>query len=125
MKNYENLLVWQRAHQCAVKIQRTSNSITRTGNTELINQMRRAALSIPANLAEGCGRGSDIDFAKFVQIAVGSSTELEYHLRFAVDSELISRAEFEARQKEVVEVRKMMIGLLKKLRPSPAVSSGG
>jgi four helix bundle protein len=118
MKNYENLLVWQKAHQCAVRVQRTTESITRTGNTDLISQMRRAALSVPANLAEGCGRASDADFAKFVQIAVGSSTELEYHLRFAVDTELISRAAFEARQKEIAEVRKTMIGLLKKLRPA-------
>ena len=87
--------------------------------------MRRAAQSIPANLAEGCGRASDTDFAKFVQIAIGSSTELEYHLQFAFETELINRGEFEARQTELVEVRKMMIGLLKKLRPSVAVNSGG
>jgi four helix bundle protein len=118
MKNYENLLAWQKAHQCAVNIQRSTSSIRRNGNADLISQMRRAALSIAANLAEGCGRATDADFAKFVQIAVGSSTELEYHLRFAVDTDLISRAEFEARRKEVVEVRKMMIGLLKKLRPA-------
>ena len=118
MQNYRNLLAWQKAHHSAVNCQRSTESIPRTGNAELISQIRRAALSIPANLAEGCGRASDADFAKFVQIAVGSSTELEYHLQFACDTALIHRTEFEERQKEVVEVRRMMIGLLKKLRPS-------
>jgi four helix bundle protein len=95
------------------------NSIPQKGNTGLITQIRRAAPSVAANLAEGCGRASDDDFAKFVQIAVGSSNELEYHLQFACDTALMQRREFEARQKEIVEVRRMMIGLLKKLRPPP------
>lgn len=118
VQNYRNLLVWQKAHASAVKVHRSTESIPRNGNTGLIGQIRRAALSIPANLAEGCGRASDADFAKFVQIAVGSSSELEYHLQFAFDTALIHRAEFEGRQKEIVEVRRMMIGLLKKLRPA-------
>jgi four helix bundle protein len=117
MKNYRNLVVWQKAHACAVNVQRATEQIPRNGNTDLISQIRRAALSIPANLAEGCGRATDSDFAKFVQIAVGSSTELEYHLQFALDTGLLHRTEVESRQAEVIEVRRMMIGLLKKLRP--------
>ena len=119
MQNYRNLLAWQKAHSSAVKVHQSVKSIPRSGNTGLISQIRRAALSIPANLAEGCGRSSDADFAKFVQIAVGSSSELEYHLHFAFSTELIPQAEFEIRQQEIIEVRRMMIGLLKKLRPAP------
>ncbi|MGH7655332.1 MAG: four helix bundle protein, partial [Gemmatimonadaceae bacterium] len=115
---YRNLLAWQKAHLSAVNVTRSIESIPRNGNSGLLNQIRRAALSVPANLAEGCGRLTDADFAKFVQIAVGSSSELEYHLQFACDTALIHRAEFEARQAEIVEVRRMMIGLLKKLRPA-------
>ena len=118
MQNYRHLQAWQKAHLSAVNVHRSTESIPRSGNTGLISQIRRAALSIPANLAEGCGRSSDADFAKFVQIAVGSSSELEYHLQFACDTALIHRTEFETRQKEIVEVRRMMIGLLKKLRPA-------
>jgi four helix bundle protein len=117
MQNYRQLVVWQKAHLSAVNVHRSTASIPRGGNAGLISQIRRAALSIPANLAEGCGRSSDADFAKFVQIAVGSSSELEYHLQFACDVALIHRVDFERRQKEIVEVRRMMIGLLKKLRP--------
>jgi four helix bundle protein len=119
MQNYRHLIAWQKAHLSAVNVHRSTESIPRSGNAGLIGQIRRAALSIPANLAEGCARSSDADFAKFIQIAVGSSSELEYHLQFACDTALIHRAEFEARQREIVEVRRMMIGLLKKLRPVP------
>jgi len=118
MQDFRKLLVWQKAHLSAVNIQRSTESIPRTGNVGLISQIRRAALSVPSNIAEGCSRSSDQDFAKFIQIAIGSSSELEYHLQFAVDTSLIHRAEFEARQKEIVEVRRMLIGLLKKLRPA-------
>jgi four helix bundle protein len=118
MQNYRQLLAWQKAHESAVLIQRTTTSIPPKGNTALVNQIRGSALSIPSNLAEGCGRGSDDDFAKFVQIAIGSSNEVEYQLQFACDTALIDRKEFEARQKEIIEVRRMMFGLLKKLRPA-------
>jgi four helix bundle protein len=78
--------------------------------------MRRAALSIPANIVEGSSRAGDRDFAKFVQIAIGSASELEYHLHFAGAISLISPSECDDRQREVVEVRRMLIALLKKLR---------
>lgn len=120
MQNYRHLLAWQKAHASAVNVHRLTESIPRSGNAGLVSQIRRAAQSVPANLAEGCGRSSDADFSKFVQIAIGSSTELEHHLHFAFDIALIHREHFEARQKEIVEVRRMMIGLLKKLRPASA-----
>ena len=81
----------------------------------MVSQIRRAALSIPANIAEGCARGSDMDFAKFLQVAVGSSAELEYHLHFAADAALL-RTEDHRTTAEIVEVRRMLIGLLKHLR---------
>jgi four helix bundle protein len=118
MQNYRNLIVWQKAHLSAVNIHRSTESIPRNGNTALITQIRRAALSISSNLAEGCGRASDADFAKCVHVAIGSSLEVECQLQFAFDTALIHRVDFENRQKEIVEVRRMMIGLLKKLRPA-------
>ena len=117
MKDYRKLLVWQKAHDVALRIHTTTDSIRARGNLGLINQIRRAALSIPANIAEGCGRSSDADFAKFVQIAIGSVGEVEYHLHFASDRGLLPAAEVAARHGELVEVRKMLIGLQRKLRP--------
>ena len=88
----------------------------RRDNAGLIGQMRRAAISIPANIAEGSSRSTDADFARFLQIAIASATELEYHLEFAADTDLIARADFESRQRDVVEVRRMLIGLVRRLR---------
>lgn len=115
MQNYRQLSVWRKAHAVALNIQRTARSIPRrnTGNTA--NQMTRAAVSIAANIVEGSSRGSDQDFAKFIQISIGSSSELEYHLHYAADSGWIAQQEFAARAAEVVEVRKMLIGLKTKL----------
>ena len=117
MQNYRQLAVWRKAHVAAANAHRATEAIPPRGNAELIGQMRRAALSMPANIAEGCGRSSDVDFAKFVQIAIGSTTELEYNFDFAAEIGLLKREEVERRQAEIVEVRRMLIGLLKKLRP--------
>jgi four helix bundle protein len=116
MQDYRKLTVWQKAHAVALGIHRVTDAIPRQGNADLLSQIRRASLSIPANIAEGCARGTDLDFAKFLQTAVGSSSELEYHLHFAADASYLSKEEFTARQAEIVEVRRMLIGLIKHLR---------
>ena len=87
-------------------------------NAEIVSQVRRAALSIPANIAEGCGRSSDRDFAKFLQIAFASANELEYHLEYILETGLvrIARTEFEERRAEIIQVRRMLTGLLRKIR---------
>ena len=119
MQNYRQLSVWRKAHAVALNIHRVTESIPKQHNGELISQIRASAVSIPTNIVEGASRGTDRDFAKFVQIAIGSASELEYQLHFAADSGLLPRADFEARQPEVVEIRRMLIGLLKKLRGTP------
>jgi four helix bundle protein len=122
MQNYRQLSVWRKAHAVALNIHRVSDAIPKKNNSGLVSQIRRAALSIPANIAEGCSRSSDLDFAKFIQVAIGSASELEYHIHFAADAGLIPRAEFAARHLEVVEVRRMLIGLLKKLRTATSAA---
>jgi four helix bundle protein len=118
MQNYKNLSVWKKAHLAAVAAHRSTENIPARGNADLISQIRRAALSIPANIAEGCSRSTDADFAKFLQIAIGSASELEYHPEFAAELGLLERPQSDSRQAEVVEVRRMLIGLLKKIRPT-------
>jgi four helix bundle protein len=119
MQNYRQLSVWRKAHAVALNIHRVTESIPKNHNGELISQIRASAVSIPTNIVEGSSRGTDRDFAKFVRIAIGSASEREYQLHFAADSGLLPRADFEARQLEVVEIRRMLIGLLKKLRAAP------
>jgi four helix bundle protein len=118
MQPYRHLAVWRLAHALALNIQRLTASIPRAHNSGLISQLRRAALSIPANIAEGCGRESNRDFARFLQISIGSCSELEYHLQFCGDADVIERRECDARIADVVQVRRMLIGLLKRVRTS-------
>jgi four helix bundle protein len=118
MQPYRNLAVWRFAHELALDVRRLTLGMPRTGNTELIDQIRSSSQSIPANIAEGCGRQTNRDFAKFLQIAIGSSTELEYHLQFCADADLADRVECDARIADTVRVRKMLIGLVKRVQAS-------
>ena len=118
VQSFQQLEVWRLAHALALNVQRLSRSIPRAGNGGLISQLRRAAQSIPANIAEGSGKTSQREFANYLQIAVGSCSELEYHLLFCADAELVQRPECEERSAEAVRVRRMLIGLLKRIRGS-------
>jgi four helix bundle protein len=118
MQPYRNLTVWRFAHELAMDVRRLTLGMPRTGNTDLIDQIRRSSQSIPANIAEGCGRQTSRDFAKFLQIAIGSTTELEYHLQFCADADIADKVECDARIADVVKVRKMLIGLVKRVRES-------
>ena len=120
MQNYRQLSVWKKAHAVAMNVHRLTQRIPRDGNAGLINQLRTAALSIPANIAEGSSRPTDKDFAKFLYISLASATEVEYHLEFAAGIETISAKEFEIHQEQLIEIRKMLHGLIKHLkRPIP------
>ena len=116
MHDYHRLLVWKKSHAIAVAVHRLTMCIPRAHNSELIDQMRRAALSIPANIADGSCRPTDKDFAKYLGIALASASELEYHLEFAADTELIERSLSEARRADAVEIRKMLVGLIRRMR---------
>jgi four helix bundle protein len=116
MQDYHRLPVWKKAHEIALAIDSLTRRMPRGRHAGLVSQLQRASLSIPANIAEGASRGSDKDFANFLQIAIGSATEVEYHLEFAADARIISRAEFELRRSELEELRKMLTGFVKYLR---------
>jgi four helix bundle protein len=83
MKDFRQLKVWQKAHQLTLAIYQVTGSFPRDEIYGLTSQMRRAAASIPSNLAEGCGRNSDAELARFSSMAAGSASELEYHLLLA------------------------------------------
>lgn len=117
MHNFRLLTVWQKAHAAAIEIERLLERIPRRHNVDLISQIRRAAVAIPANIVLGSGRTSDRDFARYLEIALASAGETEYHLQLAADTSRISRNEFTARQAELVEVRRMLVGLIRRLNP--------
>ena len=82
----------------------------------LTSQMRRCSTSIPANIAEGCGRGSDADFARFLQMAMGSASELEYHLLLAHDLGFLENSLYEKLNDELVEIKRMLNSFIQKLK---------
>lgn len=81
----------------------------------LTSQIRRAGSSIPTNIAEGCGRKGDADFARFLQMAMGSASELEYLLVLSRDLAFVETREFERLTEQVVEIKRMLTGLIRKL----------
>jgi four helix bundle protein len=116
MQDFKKLEVWRLGHALALNIHRLSASIPRHDNSGLISEMRRAATSISANIAEGAAKESSKEFGRFLQIAIASGSELENHLLFCRDAGLAPRAEVESRLAETTQVRRMLFGLLKRVR---------
>jgi four helix bundle protein len=88
MQDFRKLKVWNKSHQLTMALFKISKTFP-PEHRFMINQVRHSAVSISANLAEGCGRGNDADFKRFVQIAMGSASELEYHLLLLKDLKLL------------------------------------
>ena len=123
MGDFKKLLVWQRAHELALRVELIATTIRRT-KPSFANQLERAADSVPANIAEGRGRGTDADFAHFVSIAIGSVTEVENHLQRGYDARLISAAEYSELTAIAIHIRRMLIGLRRTLRGQPRPATG-
>lgn len=115
MKDFRELKVWEKSHQLAVGIYRVTAAFPRDELYGLTSQVRRAGASVPANIAEGCGRGGDGDFARFLQISMGSASELEYHLLLAHDLKFLSKADYERLTSEATQVKRMLTSLIQKL----------
>ncbi|MGN6493728.1 MAG: four helix bundle protein [Agriterribacter sp.] len=115
MRNFRNLSVWSKGHQLTLKIYALTKSYPKDETFGLISQLRRCAYSIPSNIAEGCGRNSAPDFKRFLVIAAGSSSELEYQLFLSKERNYISEMVFKELEKEIVEIRKMIYSFINKL----------
>jgi len=118
MRNYRDLQVWQRGHNLTVVIYKLTQHFPAEERYGLTSQMRRSAASIPANLAEGCGRRADGEMARYVQIAMGSGSELSYHLLLAKDLGLLTSADYVAADSEVSRILRMLSSFSQKLRSS-------
>ena len=114
MQNFRNLKVWQKAHMLTLNIYRATKSFPREEMYGLTSQMRRPSVSIAANIAEGTCRNGDADFGRFLQMAAGSASEVEYHLLLAPDLELLKTADCQRLSNEVVEVKRMLASFLAK-----------
>jgi four helix bundle protein len=116
MRDFRELRVWEKAHRLALDVYQATTSFPREEAYGLTSQLRRAAVSIPANIAEGCGSNSPIDFARFLQIAVRSASELEYELLLAHDLGMLDAQCHAQRTVQVTEVKRMLTAFIQTLR---------
>jgi len=115
MKDFRNLKVWEKAHQLVLALYPVTASFPRDEAYGLASQIRRAASSIPSNIAEGCGRQGDPELARFCIIARGSATELEYQLLLARDLKLIQPRDYDKLSAQTVDIKRMLTVLVQKL----------
>jgi four helix bundle protein len=115
MKDFRSLKVWERAHNLVLDVYKTTKSFPKEEQYGLTPQIRRSSSSIPTNIAEGCGKIGDVDFRRYLIIAMGSASELEYQLLLAKDLKYIDTTQYEILQSKLIEIRKMLNGLIQKL----------
>ncbi|MGD8452278.1 MAG: four helix bundle protein [Phycisphaerae bacterium] len=115
MQDFRELKVWQKAHELTLAVYRATAAFPREELYGIVSQIRRAASSIPANLAEGRCRRTDRDFGRFVGIALGSASEVEYHVLLARDLEFLEPAAYGRLSEQVEEVKRMLSALYDRL----------
>src|SRR5690349_25064948 len=115
MQDYRNLYVWQKAHQLTLSTYAISAYLQKPDAWPLRDQVFRAAISIPSNMAEGAGRGSNPDFRRFLFHSLGSCNELEYDLLLARDLRFLPPASHTRLAGQLEEVRRMLSALIKSL----------
>ncbi len=96
MQDFKKLKVWEKGHELAIAVYGATARFPKDELYGLMSQMRRAAASIPANIAEGCGRSGKAELGRFLAVATGSASELEYHLLLAHDLKFLEHAEYKA-----------------------------
>lgn len=116
MKDFKNLAVWDKAHRLTLSIYDVTKNFPREEQFGLTSQIRRSCASIPANIAEGCGKATDPDFARFLQISFGSACESEYHLILARDLRYLNVETHTKLELDLQEIKKMLASLISKVR---------
>jgi four helix bundle protein len=116
LKDFRKLKVWEKSHHLTLSVYQATSSFPDHERYGLTSQLRRAAVSIPTNIAEGYGRGGDAEFARFLQIASGSAAELQYQILLANELNFMDTDNFERLNNDVVEVKKMLNALIQKLK---------
>ena len=116
MKDFRQLRVWEESHTLTLRIYQATKSFPKEELFALTNQLRRACMSIPTNIAEGCGRESNRDFAHFLQIAMGSANETDYQLLLAKDLKYIDEKIFLELNDKVDKIKRQLAVLIRKIR---------
>ncbi|AYO57055.1 diversity-generating retroelement protein bAvd family protein [Chryseobacterium sp. 6424] len=118
MKDFRQLQVWEKSHLLAKDMYRTTALFPKEELFGLTSQLRRASVSIPTNIAEGCGRGSDTDFKRFIQISFGSASEVEYLILLSYELGFVKEHEYLLLSEQITMIKKMLASLINKLKQS-------
>ena len=113
MRDFRELKVWEKAHSMTLDVYKVTQGFPKEELYGLTSQMRRSAASVGANIAEGCGKLSKPDFARFLQTATGSASELEYHLLLARDLGYLENESYLKLTDRVAEIKRMLTGLIR------------
>ncbi len=116
MQSFRSLRVWEKSHRLTLDVYTSSKAFPREEMYGLTSQMRRASASMGMNIAEGCCRKGDAEMARFLQMAMGSASELEYQLLLAHDLDYLRNPEYERLAEQAVEVKRMLSSLMQKVK---------
>lgn len=116
MQDFKKLDVWQKSHQLTLTIYKTTAAFPKEEQYGLSSQMRRSSSSIPANIAEGCGRGGTAELRRFLLIALGSASELQYHILLSGDLGILPKSTSEKLETDTIEIKRMLAAFIKKLK---------
>lgn len=116
MKDFRTLIVWQKSHELTLAVYSATKQFPKEELFGLTSQMRRSSSSIPTNIAEGCGRGSNADFQRFLQIAFGSANELDYQLILSNDLNYLDGENRQRLDALLLEIKKMLSTLIRKVQ---------
>jgi four helix bundle protein len=115
MKSFRDLKVWEKSHELTLAAYDATSSFPKQEMFGLVSQIRRCASSIPANIAEGCGRRGNGEFHRFLQIAMGSASELEYHVLLSRNLKFLDAQLHSSLNSRVEEVKRMLSALIRKV----------
>ena len=115
MRDFRELKVWEKAHRLTLQVYRITKNFPSDEQFGLTVQLRRAAASVPTNIAEGCGRDSERELARFMSIAGGSASEVEYQLLLACDLDYMQDEIYRELNQQVNEVKRMLNSFIQKL----------
>ncbi len=116
MRDYKKTQVWEKAHRFVLRLYQITACFPKEEMYGLTSQIRRAAASIPANIAEGAGRETQAELAHFLYIATGSAAELDYHLLLARDLGYIDSRDYLELENCITEIKRMLYGFSKTVR---------
>ncbi len=115
MKSFRDLMVWEKAHALTLASYSGTAEFPKQELYGLTSQIRRCSASIAANIAEGCGKRSNAEFQRFLHIAAGSASELEYHFLLAKDLGFLADDDYKELSQSTIEVKRMLAGLIRKV----------